>query len=371
MEVWPCSREIVYLRIFPRHKFYLSRLKHSPAPVMSTTGTNRHDRGGRTTEDMHVRRLTVIVPAYNEARSLPSLVSELDRMASRLLPEASLRYGYEVDYLVVDDGSSDNTSEVLRGLRDSYPELHYLTLTRNFGKENALMAGFDYAGGDCVLMMDADGQHPVEAVPQMLRQWEDGYDDVYGRRLSRSKESFLRRRFTMAYYRLLQKSTRIDMLPNVGDFRLLDRRCVDAMRDLRETQRNTKGLLCWIGYRKTGVDFTPLQRGYGSSRFTMRRLFSLALEGITGFTTAPLKFATIMGMVVSLIAFIYILFILCKTLIWGEPVQGYPTLMCVILFLGGCQLLAIGIIGEYIGRIFSESKRRPVYIADSLDGRKI
>lgn len=311
------------------------------------------------------KKVTVLVPAYNEAGQLPALHAELRRMVAA----SGVAYGWE--FLVVDDGSTDDTQAVLRQLRAEDPRLRYVTLSRNFGKENALMAGFDYATGDCVVMMDSDLQHPVDVIPAMLREWEAGYDDVYGRRLSRGREPFVRRRLTMAYYRLLQSSTRIDVLAEMGDFRLLDRRCVDAMRALRENSRYTKGLLGWIGYRKKGVDYTPDERYGGKSRFSYRKLINLAAEGICGFSTSPLRATTLLGLAVALGAFVYILFVLCKTLIWGESVQGYPTLMCVILFLGGCQLTAIGIIGEYIGRIYNETKRRPPYIADNINGEKV
>lgn len=311
------------------------------------------------------KKVTVLVPAYNEGGQLPALHAELRRMVAA----SGVAYGWE--FLVVDDGSTDDTQAVLRQLRAEDPRLRYVTLSRNFGKENALMAGFDYATGDCVVMMDSDLQHPVDVIPAMLREWEAGYDDVYGRRLSRGREPFVRRRLTMAYYRLLQSSTRIDVLAEMGDFRLLDRRCVDAMRALRENSRYTKGLLGWIGYRKKGVDYTPDERYGGKSRFSYRKLVNLAAEGICGFSTSPLRVTTLLGLAVALGAFVYILFVLCKTLIWGESVQGYPTLMCVILFLGGCQLTAIGIIGEYIGRIYNETKRRPPYIADNVNGEKV
>lgn len=311
------------------------------------------------------KKVTVLVPAYNEAGQLPALHAELRRMVAA----SGVAYGWE--FLVVDDGSTDDTQAVLRQLRAEDPRLRYVTLSRNFGKENALMAGFDYATGDCVVMMDSDLQHPVDVIPAMLREWEAGYDDVYGRRLSRGREPFVRRRLTMAYYRLLQSSTRIDVLAEMGDFRLLDRRCVDAMRALRENSRYTKGLLGWIGYRKKGVDYTPDERYGGKSRFSYRKLVNLAAEGICGFSTSPLRATTLLGLAVALGAFVYILFVLCKTLIWGESVQGYPTLMCVILFLGGCQLTAIGIIGEYIGRIYNETKHRPPYIADNVNGEKV
>lgn len=333
----------------------------APQEAKVATG-NVRDRGRR--------KITVLIPAYNEAANLELLIGELHRLRDVLMASGQTAYAYNWEFLVVDDGSSDNTPEVLRRLRAEDNSLHYLRLSRNFGKENALMAGFDYADGDCVLVMDADLQHPVDVVPQMLRCWEEGYDDVYGNRRTRGRVPLLRRKLTAAYYKMLSKSTRLNMLPNVGDFRLLDRRCVEALRAMRESQRNTKGLLCWVGFRKKGIDYDEDERHHGRSRYTYRRLFDLAFEGLTLFSTAPLRFASIMGMAVSAVAFVYLLVILCKTLIWGEVVQGYPTLMCVILFLGGCQLLAIGIIGEYVGRIFNEAKKRPPYIAESYDGEK-
>lgn len=304
------------------------------------------------------------MPAYNEAGSLPHLLADFATLAEK-------EVSYDWEFLVINDGSKDNSRAVLTELRTKDSRLHFINLSRNFGKESAILAGFDFAKGDCVVLMDADMQHPVDAVSEMLRQWEEGYDDVYGKRITRGKESLIRKKLSLAYYRLLQKSTNIDILTNVGDFRLLDRRCVDMMRSMRETQRNTKSLLCWIGYNKTGVDFHTNDRSDGKSKYRFGALVNLALDGITSFTTAPLRLATLLGLVTSFAAFLYIAVILCKTLIWGESVQGFPTLMCVILFLGGCQLLAIGIIGEYIGRIFNESKNRPPYIVESYDNNRI
>lgn len=305
--------------------------------------------------------ISILVPAYNEARNLPGLVAALSSLANNIDT-------YDWEFLIVNDGSSDNTSDVLRSLRDEDIRVNYINLSRNFGKESAMLAGLDYAKGDCVVIMDADLQHPVSAVPEMIKAWEEGYDDVYGKRKTRGKESWLRKKLSLLYYSLLQKTTRIDILPNVGDFRLLDRRCVDAVRELRETQRYTKGLFCWIGFKKKPVEFESFDRTEGKSTFNFLSLLGLAIEGITGFTISPLRIASLLGVVVSIVAFIYLVFVIFKTIFYGEPVQGYPTLLCVILFLGGCQLLAIGIIGEYIGRIFNETKRRPPYLVDSYNG---
>lgn len=317
------------------------------------------------------RLVTVLMPAYNEGPTLPLLLAQLTALADAGPEESGITASYDWEFLVVDDGSTDNTLAVLAEERQRDDRVHYVSLSRNFGKENALTAGLDYARGDCVVIMDADMQHPMSVISEMLRKWEEGYDDVYGQRLSRGKESPLRRTLTKIYYRLLRQTTSLDVLPDVGDFRLLDRRCVDALRTIREVHRCSKGLCSWIGFRKAAVNFHTADRREGSSHFTMRKLLRCALEGITGFTTAPLKFATILGLIVSAAAFIYIIVILSKTLIWGEEVQGFPTLMCVILFLGGCQLLALGIIGEYMARIFNETKSRPLYIADSYDGLRI
>lgn len=315
-----------------------------------------------------MQKVTVLVPAYNEAQNLPRLVEALDGMVASLPADDPAT---DWEYLIVNDGSRDDTLAVAQRLRQANPRVNVLDLSRNWGKEAAILAGLDYATGDCVVLMDADLQHPVEAIPRMLEQWRRGYDDVYGKRLTRGREPLARRLFTKCFYKLLQSSTRIEMLPNVGDFRLLDRRCVDALRHLRENQRYTKGLYCYVGYRKTGVEFESHDRQAGVSSFSMRGLLALALEGLTSFSTTPLRLASLMGIVVSALALIYLVFIIVKTLVSGEPVQGFPTLMCAILFMGGVQLITIGIIGEYVGRIYNESKHRPPYIADTLNGLKI
>lgn len=225
-----------------------------------------------------------------------------------------------------------------------------------------MLAGFDYATGDCVIIMDADLQHPPQVIPEMLKKWEEGYEDVYGKRLSRGKESFMRKKLSLLYYSMLQKSTRYDILPNVGDFRLLDRKCIDALKQLRESERYTKGLFCFIGFKKTYVEFETQDRIAGVSSWNYLGLISLAIQGITSFTVAPLRLATLFGTLVSFLAFIYMIFSFIKAVIWGDAVQGFPTLIIIILFIGGVELLCLGIIGEYVGRIFSETKRRPVYI---------
>ncbi len=311
-----------------------------------------------------MKKITLLIPAYNEELSLPSLYKELVGLMDN-------QPNYEWEVLFVNDGSKDKTLECIKELRVSDKRINYVDLSRNFGKERAMLAGFDYATGDATVIMDADLQDPPSLIPEMIKYWEEGYDDVYALRKDRGKESWLRKKLSLAFYDILQRSTRIEVLPNVGDFRLLDRSCIEALKKLRESERYTKGMFCWIGFRKKEIKFDRGNRTAGNSSWNFFSLFGLAIEGITSFTTVPLRFATIMGVIVSLTSFIYIMYIVLKVFLWGEPVQGYPSMMCVILFLGGVQLLSLGIIGEYLSRVFSESKNRPTYIARDYNGEKI
>ena len=308
--------------------------------------------------------ISVLIPCYNEAQSLPLLIPKLDDIANNLKQ-------YDWEFLCVNDGSKDNTLEVLRELRQTHNRVNYIDLSRNYGKENAMLAGFDYVKGDCMVIMDADLQHPPHVILQMLKKWEEGYDDVYASRLSRGKESWLRKKLSLLYYRILQRSTRLEVFPNVGDFRLLDRRCINALKQMRENNRYTKGMYCYIGFKKTYVTFETEDRIAGESSMNYKTLINLAIEGILSYTTVPLRIATVIGVLTSLFAFIYMLVVFIKTLLCGDPVQGYPTMMIVILFLGGIQLLALGVLGEYIGRIFTETKNRPVYFVRTYNDEQI
>ncbi|MBO4577438.1 MAG: glycosyltransferase family 2 protein [Paludibacteraceae bacterium] len=311
-----------------------------------------------------MKKVSVIIPCYNEAQSAPLLYAELCKLADS-------EPNYEWEFLFINDGSRDTTVEVLSKLRKQDTRCNYVDLSRNYGKEVALLAGFDYATGDCAVIMDADLQHPPHVVHDMLRKWEEGYDDIYARRVTRGKESWLRKRLSLAYYKLLSKSTRIDVLPNVGDFRLLDRCCLDALRQMREQSRYTKGMYCYVGFKKTYVDFETQERVAGQSSMSYRVLIRLAIEGLTAYTTSPLQWATGIGLVVSLISFLYAIWVVIKTIVWGDPVAGFPTLLIAILFLGGVQLLSLGIIGEYLGRVFNETKNRPVYFVRTYNDEKI
>lgn len=301
-----------------------------------------------------MKKVSILIPCYNEEKSLPLLYDELKK-----LMDNGKEYAWEV--LFVNDGSQDKTLDFIKQKRVLDKRINYLNLSRNFGKENAMLAGFDYVTGDCMVIMDADLQDPPSLIPDMLQYWEQGYQDVYAKRESRGKESWLRKRFSLAFYWILDKSTRFDVLRNVGDFRLLDRRCINALRQLRESDRYTKGMFCWIGYKKKEIDFDRGDRIAGKSNWNFISLFNLAIEGICSFTTIPLRFATIVGILIAFIAFCFLIFYVSKTLLWGEQVRGFTTLISVMLFLGGVQLMAIGVLGEYVGRIFNESKKRPPY----------
>ena len=307
--------------------------------------------------------VTVIVPAYNEEASLRALYDAACKVFAEV-PQ------YDFELLFVNDGSNDGTQAVIEQLASennadgTSVTVSFVCLSRNFGKECAMLAGFDYAKGDCCVVIDADLQHPPYVIKEMLTWWEQGYDDVYALRRTRGKESWLRGKLTMAFYKIMARSSRYEVLQNVGDFRLLDRKCIDALRQMRESERYTKGLYSWIGFRKKEILFDQEERRYGKSHWSLWQLTSLAIEGIISFSTAPLRLATIMGFITGIGAFIYFIYIFIKAIIYGDPVAGYPTLICVILFLGAVQLVCMGIIGEYLGRVFNETKHRPVYLVE-------
>ena len=311
-----------------------------------------------------MKKISILIPCYNEEKSLPLLYSELLKLMDA-------NQGYEWELMFVNDGSTDGTLTELQRLRQQDSRVNYVDLSRNFGKEAAMLAGFDYVTGDCMVIIDADMQHPPTLIPEMIKWWEQGYDDVYAKRKSRGRESWLRKRLSLLFYKILQRSSRFDVLQNVGDFRLLDRKCVNALRKMRESERYTKGMYSWIGFRKKEVEFMQGDRVAGASSWSYGRLFSLAIDGITSFTSVPLRISTVIGFIVSLLAFCYMIFVFVKALIWGDPVQGYPTLVVLILFLGGIQLLSLGIIGEYIGRIYNETKNRPDYIVREFNGENV
>lgn len=300
-------------------------------------------------------KISIVIPCYNEELNLIPLVERLDKVMGAV---AYNRF----EVILIDDGSRDRTVEIATELQKSYPFLTLLELSRNFGKEAALMAGIDHADGDCVVVMDADLQHPPEAIVEMLRIWETGIDVVACRRVDRDTDGFFRSLFSMAFYLLISRGSSVHIPRNVGDFRLMDRRVIKAIQSLRETQRFMKGIYAWVGFKTEIIDFQVAARNAGVSSFNLRKLWHFAWDGITSFSIVPLRFCSYIGAGVAFVAFAYGLFILFDALVQGGDVPGYPSLMTSIAFLGGLQLIGIGLLGEYVGRMYIESKQRPVYI---------
>ena len=311
---------------------------------------------------MAKKLVTILLPAYNEEASFPII----ERCMNQVLTENP---NYDWEFLFVNDGSKDNTLQQMIRFHQRDPHYSYIDLSRNYGKEVAMMAGFDYARGDALIIMDADMQHPVSVIPEMLKYWEEGYDDVYAQRKT-SRETWFKRKTSQWYYKILQGLTREPIQQNTGDFRLLDRSCILALRRLRETERNTKGMYSWIGFHKKGIWYEQKEREVGETKWSFMSLLGLAVNGIMSYTIAPLRLSTILGLLISMVAFFYLIYILVTTLLFGDPVAGYPTIMVTMLFLGGVQLLSLGIIGEYLGKVFNETKGRPGYFINCYNGEK-
>ena len=312
-----------------------------------------------------MKTISILIPCYNEEQSLPLLYDSLTEVTASIS-------NYQFEFLFINDGSKDHTIDILRNLRQKDSRVNYVDLSRNFGKENAMLAGFDYAVGDAMIIMDADLQHPPTLIPEMIKIWNEGeIQDVYALRRTRGKESWFRKKLSLTYYKMLAKSCRFEVLQNIGDFRLLDRQAINALKQLRETERYTKGMYTWIGFTKKEILFDQQDRVAGESKWNFFSLLNLAIEGITSFSTFPLRLSSYIGGLIALGTFVYAFYYFIKTLIIGDPVAGFPTLIIVILFLGGIQLFAIGILGEYIGRIFNEVKHRPVYLVKDYNGNKV
>ncbi|MEL7044187.1 MAG: glycosyltransferase family 2 protein [Pseudomonadota bacterium] len=297
--------------------------------------------------------LTVVVPVFNEESVLDAFHARLTAVLDDVDETAHVLY--------VDDGSSDGSASRLETLQASDARVEVLRLSRNFGKEVALSAGLDHARGDAVVVIDADLQDPPELIPELLLRWRDGYDVVYAKRESRVGDGWFKRHSAALFYRVMNRLSDVPIPRDTGDYRLLSRRAVDALLQLREQHRYMKGLFAWIGYPQTAVSYARAPRIDGHSKWQLSDLWKLALEGLTSFTTAPLRLATWLGMLSSVVALAYGLFFFLRTLFFGNPVPGYPSLLVAILFLGGVQLICLGIIGEYLGRTYAESKKRQLY----------
>lgn len=303
-------------------------------------------------------RLTVVVAACNEAASLPLLHPRIAAALGHL-------QDVEASVLYVDDGSVDGTWEVIQALAAADPAVAGLRLSRNFGKEAALTAGLDQVEEGAALILDADGQDPPELIPQFVECWREGYDNVHGTRIAREGEGWFKRGTAAAFYRIIGRLSKTPIPADTGDFRLLSPVALSALRQLRERHRFMKGLFGWVGFRQRALAYRRQPRLAGASKFSLWRLWNFALEGVTSFSTAPLRVATYVGLATALLAFAYAAWILFKAAMWGDPVAGWPTMMAVILLLGGTQLIALGMIGEYLGRLYLESKQRPLYLVDT------
>jgi glycosyltransferase involved in cell wall biosynthesis len=300
-------------------------------------------------------KISIVVPTYNEQETLPEFHRRLGRVMNSLVAN------WEVIY--VNDGSSDATPAVIGDLARSDPHVVCLDLSRNFGKEIAMTAGLDFAGGDAVVLIDADLQDPPELIIDFVREWRSGgVDVVFGKRRSRAGESTMKKLTAHVFYRVVQTMSRVRIPEDSGDFRLMSRRAVLALRQLREQHRFMKGLFAWIGFPQRSVLYDRDPRFAGRTKFNYWRLWNFALEGITSFTTAPLRLATYLGLTVATLAFAFGVWIIFRTLVFGNPVAGYPSLIVIVLFLGGVQLAFTGVLGEYVGRMFDEIKGRPLYL---------
>lgn len=303
--------------------------------------------------------ISCVVPVFNEEDVVEAFLKHLKQVLSE--------YADRFEIIVVDDGSSDNTILKILNFPKDY-RVKLLGLSRNFGKEVALTAGIEHCQGDVVILLDADFQHPISMLPTFLKHWAEGYDMVYGERLDRESESYLKRNFAHLFYWVMQKIAKVDIPNNAGDFRLMDRKILEALKQFPERTRFMKGLYAWVGFKKIGVPFEIKDRAAGSSSWRFAKLVELAVTGITSFSDVPLRVWGFIGFVISLLSLVYAIYIVTVTLIFGADLPGFPTLIVAIMFLGGIQLLSIGILGEYIARIFTEVKQRPKYLVHIKDG---
>ena len=308
---------------------------------------------------MQQKLISIIVPAYNEEAVLELFHDRISKVLETLTD-----YAWEI--IFINDGSTDSTQVKIDALQKSDPRIASIVLSRNFGKEIAMTAGLDHAKGDAVVIIDADLQDPPELIADFISEWNKGFDMVYGRRTHRDGESWVKKTTAHYFYQIIGRLSKVQIPANTGDFRLMSRRAVDALLQLREHHRFMKGLFAWVGYPSIAIDYRRPPRAAGTSKFSYWKLWNFALEGITSFTILPLKLATYMGILIALFSVIAGIWIIVKTLMWGDSVAGYPSLIVTILFFGGVQLFFIGVIGEYLGRIYNETKIRPLYVVQDF-----
>lgn len=310
---------------------------------------------------MSEKKLTMVVPAYNEEEALPIFYAEALQVEKELP-------GVEIEYLFIDDGSSDGTLEVLRDLHKKDARVRYVSFSRNFGKEAAIYAGLQNAAGDYVAILDADLQDPPALLPEMLQAIEEeGYDCVGSRRVTRKGEPPIRSFFARMFYHIMKKISNADIVDGARDFQLMNRKVVKAILSMGEYNRFSKGIFGWVGFRKKWLEYENIERSAGETKWSFWKLFLYALDGIVAFSTAPLVIASVMGMVFCLVAFVAIIFIIVRTLIFGDPTSGWPSMVCIIIFIAGIQLLCMGILGQYMAKTYLETKKRPLYLVEETE----
>jgi glycosyltransferase involved in cell wall biosynthesis len=309
-----------------------------------------------------VPELSIIVPVLNEQENVPHIVARLNSVLEGFVSSHEI--------LFVDDGSRDGTLAAIAALAAADDRIRCVSLSRNFGKEIALAAGLDHARGEAVVLIDADLQHPPETIPAFVAKWREGYDMVYAQRVDRKADGVVYRRFAKRFYEVFESFGDVPLPEGAGDFRLLSRRVVEALRRMPERARFSKGLYAWVGFRSVGIPYEVAERLHGQTKWNYRKLFRFAFDGLTSFSTAPLKLATYTGLAISLFAFLYALTIIVRTVLFGVNVPGFPSLIVSVMFFSGIQLIFLGVIGEYVGRIFAEVKHRPLYlVAEEIGGR--
>lgn len=310
-----------------------------------------------------MKKISIIIPAYNEEEALPALMERITKFADDTKD-------YDFEFLFVNDGSKDRTIELIKEYREKDKRVCYVDFARNFGKETAMKAGIDYATGDAVVFLDADLQDPPEIITEMIKYWEEGYDDVYAQRKSRKGETWMKKFTSKMYYKILQDLTNVPIQKDTGDFRLLDRRCVNALKVMNESQRNSKSMFSWIGYKKKAIFYDRDPRIAGKTKWNYSKLINLAIDGITSFTTSPLRISTFIAIPTFLVLFVYFIYVIAKSFIVNQPIQAFQATILLILFFSGIQIMLFGIVGEYLGRIFNETKNRPLYLVNEYNGEK-
>ena len=310
-----------------------------------------------------MKKISIIIPAYNEEEALPALMERITKFADDTKD-------YDFEFLFVNDGSKDRTIELIKEYREKDKRVCYVDFARNFGKETAMKAGINYATGDAVVFLDADLQDPPEIITEMIKYWEEGYDDVYAQRKSRKGETWMKKFTSKMYYKVLQDLTNVPIQRDTGDFRLLDRRCVNALKVMKESQRNSKSMFSWIGYKKKAIFYDRDPRVAGKTKWNYSKLINLAIDGITSFTTSPLRISTFIAIPTFLVLFVYFIYVVAKSFIVHQPIQAFQATILLILFFSGIQIMLFGIVGEYLGRIFNETKNRPLYLVNEYNGEK-